>query len=684
VSSAKAVNITFTGNGNVAADINNTVFNGTMLSAATIQAALFNGVTAINNAGGALGNTLSVTNGELATVYGVAGDTSAAGINTTIRASNIAGTEDTIKYSVAGAGSVTGTVAAGQTTNNATLVSATTGIEKISVATSGTNVFSITGSTTALTDNVKLTVTGSGANTITASALTQVATYDLSGSTGTNTLRLDAALATGTTITGGTGADTLRIAPNSTAANVTVTGVETLRLGTGGTTGSTFFTGTPSFATIRMDGDGGETGAQTLNNVGNATAINFIGAGSTALSGTAQAFNTLTVTSSWTGSADTAAINFSNQGMLLTAGIGYTASGAGTVTTLNGIETLTINATDIGTTGATAFTGITDRDLSSLTVTTAGNVTLGTVTAAGVLGTGALTSINLAGATGTNASTLTIGAATINGALVITGAINGNTITNTNAQDTTDQVIFTGNVGVDNLNSLGFTGIVVADGKAGNDILVGGSNADALTGGEGSDNITGGLLADSIVLTEVVAAADTVNMGAGSLQGLAIGAASTAVADTATGFAVANDIVGISITNGQANLLISNGNNGAVAAGAAVVEHVGTAATTLGATTNVVVYDTVLANSAALLTAIGTTAGTKLTTATAFTANSDLVIVWSDGTNAYVGLVNDSQAAGATAALVAADLTYSNLVTLTGVTTANVAAMAAGNFTFIA
>jgi len=161
-----------------------------MLSAATIQAALYDGVTAINNAGGGLGNTLTVTNGELATTYGIAGDTSAAGIATTIRAANISGAADTIKYSVAGVGSITGTVAAGQTINTATLASTTSGIENISVATSGTNVFSITGVTTLVTDNVKLTVTGSGANTITTTALTNVVTYDLAGATGNNTVRL--------------------------------------------------------------------------------------------------------------------------------------------------------------------------------------------------------------------------------------------------------------------------------------------------------------------------------------------------------------------------------------------------------------------------------------------------------------------------------------------------------------
>ena len=682
VAGALAVNVTFTGNSTVAADINNTVFNGTMLASAAINAALYDGVTAINNAGGGLANTLTVTNGELATVYGIRGDTSAAGISAGIRASNLSGTNDTIKFSVAGAGSSTGSAAAGTVLNTAVLTASSTGVEKMSLATSGTNIVSITPTNTALTDYVALEVTGNGTNTITASAMTQATNFDFSKSTGTNTLNMAGALATSTTIVGGTGADTLRIAPSTTAANINVTGVETLRLSTGGTTGSTFFTPAASFTTIRQDGDNSELGAQTLNNVGSPTAINMIGAGSTATSGAAQQFNTLIINSSFTGASDAATLTLSNQGTDLTAGVGYTVGGA--ATTLGGLESLTVNATNLGATGATTFSGITGTTLSSVTASSPGNMVFGTITSAGALGTGTLTSINLAGVTGTNASTLTVGTATVGGALVITGAVNGTTVAGVGTEQASDSIMFTGNVGADSFTGTGFLGSIVLDGKAGGDTLIGGSGADTITGGEGADTITGGLAADSIILTEVVAAIDQVNLGAASLTGLAAGAASTAVADTITGFNIATDIIGISITNGQTGLAITNGGNNAVAAGAAVVQQVGTAAATLGATTNVVVFGgAAVATSAALVTAIGTTAGTLLTDGTSFTANSDFVIVWSDGTNGHVGLINDANA-GAAAALVAADLTYSELATITGLTVANAAALVAGNFTFIA
>jgi len=88
---------------------------------------------------------------------------------------------------------------------------------------------------------------------------------------------------------------------------------------------------------------------------------------------------------------------------------------------------------------------------------------------------------------------------------------------------------------------------------------------------------------------------------------------------------------------------------------------------------------TTYADSAALLAAIGGTA--ILTQATALTANRDMVITWSDGVNAHIGLLNDSNGDGA-AAMLAANLTYSELATLVGV--ASVATAVAANFNFIA
>jgi hypothetical protein len=213
--------------------------------------------------------------------------------------------------------------------------------------------------------------------------------------------------------------------------------------------------------------------------------------------------------------------------------------------------------------------------------------------------------------------------------------------------------------------------------------LTGTAAANTITGGALNDTITGGALIDTITLGS---GSDTVVFAAASLAGLGAGAASTAVADSITGAtlgatAAGGDVFNISITNGQTGLLIANGNNGTVAAGAAVVEVIAAnTATTLGATTNVIAMTTTYADSDALLAAIGTGAA-RLTQATILTANSDLVIVWSDGTNSHIGLLNDSNAD--TAAIMAtANLTYSEVATLVGIT--STATAVAANFAFIA
>lgn len=237
---------------------------------------------------------------------------------------------------------------------------------------------------------------------------------------------------------------------------------------------------------------------------------------------------------------------------------------------------------------------------------------------------------------------------------------------------------------------IGVSGADLADGSAGYLATTAANSTvtmvrDTLTGFE---KVIGSSLGDYISGTSAAGGvytgangADYIQLNSTGIDTVVLAAGSSATVDTIKGFTAGSDILSFSIT-AQAVSLISNANNGAVAAGtAAVVEHVGTAATTLGATTNVVVYDTTVATSAALITAIGTTAGTKLTDATSFTANSDFLIVWTDGTNSHLGLIDDANA-GAAAVLVAADLTYTEIATLSGVT--SVAGMTAADFSFIA
>ena len=97
---------------------------------------------------------------------------------------------------------------------------------------------------------------------------------------------------------------------------------------------------------------------------------------------------------------------------------------------------------------------------------------------------------------------------------------------------------------------------------------------------------------------------------------------------------------------------------------------------TLAATDEIVVISGSFADSAALLTSIGTGAGI-ITKSTTNTTTNGLLVVWNDGTNTHVTAVSDS---GTDAAMTTAELAATDLVVLTGVltgfNTANFAAVA--------
>jgi len=567
VSGASAVNILFSGNSTAIADINNTAaFNGTMLVDATINAQLFDGVVSVNNAGGGLGFGLTVTNGDIATTYGIKGDTSAADIVVGIRAAQTAGTADTVKFSVAGAGSTVSVAGASAITSLATLTSNLTGVENVSVATTGTNVFSVTAVNTALTDANKFIVTGNGSNTMTVSALTQVSEYDMSGSTGTNALNVAGTLTTGDIVKGGSGADTLRVNNATTIANLAVTGVETLRLSTGSSTGNMIFAADPAFTTIRVDGDTAEAGVQTLTGVGSAARVTYVGDGTTANAAALNEFNSLTVNNSYAGANDSVAVAIGNGGIVNT--VGNTMRSL----TLNGAENLNITVSDQAATSVTTFANLNSTTLTSVSATSAGSVvftSIGGAVAGGVAGAaGALASLNLSGVAGTGVSAATLADNTVGAGTVVTAAAGGTTLTLA-AEVATDSLTYTGAAGVDTIVGTVFTGIIIANGGAGNDSLTGGTNADVLTGGEGADaliglagadiltggegadTITGGAGADTIILSETTAAVDTVVF--------ADTAANNGV-DTITGFSATNDVLNLAaFETAGAEVLIAAG-----------------------------------------------------------------------------------------------------------------------------
>lgn len=191
--------------------------------------------------------------------------------------------------------------------------------------------------------------------------------------------------------------------------------------------------------------------------------------------------------------------------------------------------------------------------------------------------------------------------------------------------------------------------------------IVGGAGVDVITGAGGADQLTGNGGNDTFALTD------------------------GATIDTITDFsnvAGNTDVISFSVAglNGTiATGLLSNGASAAVAAGAAVVQHI-TAATAVNAATNVFAIDGTFANAAALETAIEAGGTRQITLTAAGAVDDDYLVVWSDGTNSHVGYYNQ----GTAATTFAAAGTYTEIATLTGVNTAAQALLASGNFLFVA
>jgi len=678
--------------------VTNALFN--MLAADTINAQLYTNVTNLGSAGG--GNILTVTNGDLATTYRVAGETTGGGANNAIvggvtvghRTSQLSGTADVAKFSVATAGIATGTTLTGLTTNFARLDASTTGIEAISVATSGTNQIQVFGSTTAATDAKTLTITGNGTNTINAGSLTQVTLIDASTSTGTNTISMLTNLQSAQTIKGGTGTDTVSTTLAGTAAGLTFTGIETLQLG-GAAAQVLSFSAQPGITTVRSEHQAASTA--TVDQVIAADFANLVfrGAGTTATSATTQSFNALTSSASFAGTSDVLAIALNNRGTALTTGTGYETG----LLTLSGVETATITVADVSSTGATTIGGITADRMTSLTATSAGHVVLGTITAVGALGTGSLVSLNLSGVTGTTASTLAIATGTTTAATTITASVEGTNITSFGANETTDSVIFTGGTGGDTVTGTAFTGSFIIDGRAGNDVLLGGTGADLITGGEGTDTITGQIGADSIILTETVQVQDIVVINAGITTDTIAGFNRTVTTGTddlmqfSLGQLELNEAAtaGRGIFNGAVSnftRLNSAADGADVAVAASVVQQLtadGAAGAVNAGNADVFVISGTIASNAALLAAFETGGDFALTiNAADDVVGQAFIAVYSDGTNAYVNAVRVNAVAAANTAFGAGELSTVRLATLTGVTTIASGDITAANFAFIA
>ncbi len=550
---------------NVVASVNNVAeIKHNLLANNTYDESLYSGVAEEYSSNASVaGNTLTLLNGQLATTYGVKDSAAnASTLNVGIRAADTTGTANTLKLSVRNAGSTIVQTGVAPVANVATINSTSTGIEAIALVTSGVNNIAITDNPAVgvVTDYAKLTVTGDGANTIDVSALTQNLNYDLSGSTGANTLQFAAALQSNTVVVGGSAADSVRVNQGTVVAGISLTGVETLRSSVGGATGTIAFT-TSSLNTIRVDGDNAEGGVLTLIAPGSVATINYIGDGLAANVNAQEQFKGLTITGAYNGTADAVAITLSNAGTTNLNGYGVGAI------TANGVETVAITVTQADVAATAAFAGITSNTLQSVTFTSPSAVTA-TIDATPVAGNSALTSVNLSAVTGTVGSTITLANGAVGAATQVIGSTGtGGTTLNTNVQAAGDIVLFTGGQGNDTINAFvvggnAFAGILQASMGAGTNAVNVGDQAAGGTAstsiitlsGTGSVNtITGGSAADTITVTANGLGSTNVVIGAAGDD--VINAAASTVAITLNGGAGADVITGGSgvDTYGQAS-----------------------------------------------------------------------------------------------------------------------------------
>lgn len=323
------------------------------------------------------------------------------------------------------------------------------------------------------------------------------------------------------------------------------------------------------------------------------------------------------------------------------------------------------------------FGDVTVDDIESITINTS-EATASTTARALVLDltdSSELTTITITGTEGLNLSGVALRATTIDasgstGAVSILGTSTNQTITGTGAADT-----LSGGGGADTIS-----------GGAGGDSIDGGAGADSLVGGTGADTITGGAGNDAISLTESAASVDVVvlnyfNAGADM--------------DTITGFTTGSsgDNIDLSIAGlntavtGLASTATVVANHAGAAITAAASNVVGlTQATTLTGGDVFVLRGATFADAAAVEDALEAGGSFAITgSAAAFdTVGNSYMIVYTDGTDAYVAAAIATSQTDNDTDFEAGNLTVVNVAKLIGVSSIGASTFANANFDFIA
>jgi len=382
----------------------------------------------------------------------------------------------------------------------------------------------------------------------------------------------------------------------------------------------------------------------------------------------------------------------------VSAGDGAALGTAGAVT-LTGTSTiggLTLRAASAATIG---FADINARDIGSISITTSGEGTIrtGTIGGTGNLGANAIGSVTVNG--------------TISGSGAVTiGGLTGSSIGNISLSDTDvtiSDISSTGTIGGITISARGDYNVSYGVASAIGDVnaasmasgatlildlngvnrganVILGSGTNTVTEGTGQNTYTlaarTGTGADTIVYSVTGASADSITgFGIGSLTSSAGDVIRLNVAAAGTGNL--STFEAVRFDNGSTGLT-----GQAATAMTSYLAMTGSLSTsyTFGTASYVVISGTAFANATAMVAAIGTggdyvigQAGTSNSTAGA--TSSDLLVIWTDGSNSYLTVV-DTQNLGT--ALVASNASASNLASLQGVSAAGLAGWNLNNIDF--
>jgi Ca2+-binding RTX toxin-like protein len=425
----------------------------------------------------------------------------------------------------------------------------------------------LTGALSLNTANAELTTitAGTGADTL---VLDEAATYTLDAGAGNDTVTLGANVAVASVAVGGEGNDTVNV---DTAAAIVVSagaGTDTVTIGAALDADGIYAGGEGTDTLTFADTDGEDLSNNT----------NFAFAG----------FETLNIAALTSGAIKISNAQFAAQTFALTGSVAadtLTIAGTASADTIDA-STITVTTATVqidGAAGDDVMTGTASADTflagvgsdvisggsgnDTVTYGTVDNADTGTQTGVVVnLSTSAITNTTILGQLGTSAG-YTAGSVTSVAANTAAYLYGDTTATNSAAVDTFNSVE----------NVTGSDGIDYIIGSAGANVILGDAGADYINPGLGADTVTGGAGNDTIVLTESTGSVDklifSASNGADTISGFAVGASGDKLNFAAyfgTGVTLATTDIG-GVGTGSADVYAMGSTNTALAKKISVV-----------------------------------------------------------------------------------------------------------------